>query len=301
MTAAKQTNPILLFEPENNPFQVIYVDITHRCQMACANCYLPNRSIPDMNVDKLYPLLNVLPRKTDIRLIGGEPTLREDLPTIIKHIAEAGHRPMLITNALRLSDLEYCRTLKDAGLEYAQISLNGFNDDKIYQIIDQMACAQKKMAAVKNCDAVGIGVSISSIIIKNLNPHIVGEIIEYSKSLKLPVRINFRNVGDLGRSMAGKIDNLSFDDLITLVSRHIGVSAEEMKQHMTSDNQLRYPFKLGTKRSDTIWIKLTDWNNYPLGVVDVDFIKDKNIKGRVTEDFKLAPFFEHVKLNEFGY
>jgi len=292
---------IITFEPSESPFEAIYVDITHRCQMACANCYLPNRLIPDMDVDRLYDVLRDLPAKTDIRLIGGEPTLRSDLIDIIKSISDLGHRPMLITNGLKLSNLQYCEELKEAGLAYAQISLNGFDDDSIYKIIDKMNCAQDKMRAIENCDQVGIGVAVSTILIKNINEHLVSKILTYMKKFKKSTRVNFRNVGDLGRSMASEIDNLTFDDLIQLTSQETNVSADEIKKYMSSPNQIRFPYKIGPKRSETIWIKLTDWQNYPLGVIDREVIIKNSVKGRISQDFKLVPFFEHVKLNEFGY
>lgn len=292
---------LITFEPSDSPFEAIYVDITHRCQMACANCYLPNRVIPDMDVEKLYDVLRNLPGKTDIRLIGGEPTLRNDLVSIVRTIVDLGHRPMLITNGLKLSDLEYCKDLKEAGLAYAQISLNGFNDDSIYKIIDKMECAKQKMSAIENCDQVGIGVAVSTILIKNINDHLFSEIINYMKKFKKSTRVNFRNVGDLGRSMAGEIDNLTFDDLISLTSKETNVSMDEIKKYMSSPNQIRFPYKIGAKRSETIWIKLTDWQNYPLGVIDREMIIKNSVKGRISQEFKLVPFFEHVKLNEFGY
>ena len=54
------THPINLYyelEPEKNHFPVIYVDITHRCNMECANCFIPNREAPDMDKDRLYDVL----------------------------------------------------------------------------------------------------------------------------------------------------------------------------------------------------------------------------------------------------
>ena len=46
-----------IYEPEDNPFDLLLADITHRCNMECANCYIPNRHITDMDVDKLYKFL----------------------------------------------------------------------------------------------------------------------------------------------------------------------------------------------------------------------------------------------------
>ena len=40
-------------QPEENTFLNIVVDLTHKCNMECANCYIPNRDIPDLDKDRL--------------------------------------------------------------------------------------------------------------------------------------------------------------------------------------------------------------------------------------------------------
>ena len=40
-------------EPEDNYFTDVTADVTHKCNMECSNCYVPNRDIPDMDIDKL--------------------------------------------------------------------------------------------------------------------------------------------------------------------------------------------------------------------------------------------------------
>ena len=89
-------------EPEDNTFNLLMVDLTHRCNMECANCYLPNREILDMDVDKLYKFLNKLPKRVIVRLIGAEPTIRNDLPDIIRNEKRCGHQVSVTTNGLRL-------------------------------------------------------------------------------------------------------------------------------------------------------------------------------------------------------
>ena len=100
------------YQPENNPFQTIMVDVTHRCNMACKNCYIPNRDVPDMDVDWLAGILARLPRRARIRLAGAEPTMRADLPDIIRTVRRLGHTPLLLTNGLRISHRKYVRSLK---------------------------------------------------------------------------------------------------------------------------------------------------------------------------------------------
>ena len=99
-------------EPEDNTFSNIVIDLTHRCNMECANCYIPNRDVPDLDKDKLYQFLAKLPARTYIRLIGAEPTMRDDLPEIITMVKKLGHRPSVTTNGLKLANRSYVKKLK---------------------------------------------------------------------------------------------------------------------------------------------------------------------------------------------
>ena len=50
------------FAPEQSPYDIVMVDVTHRCNMTCANCYLPNRVIPDMDARWLSSIFKRLRR-----------------------------------------------------------------------------------------------------------------------------------------------------------------------------------------------------------------------------------------------
>ncbi|MFZ3229643.1 MAG: radical SAM protein [Pseudobdellovibrio sp.] len=289
---------ILIYDAENSPFKTVYVDITHRCQMQCANCYLPNRLVPDMDIETLYRTVSLFPQKTDLRLIGGEPTLRLDLPDIIKNLCKLGHRPMLITNGLKLASSEYTKMLYDSGLRYAQISLNGLDDDSIYQITDKMKCAKEKMSAIQNCSDQGISVAIATILIRNINMHLFDKFIDLSIKLKKPARINFRNIGAIGRNLSEVVKNVSMEEMVQLLSLKIDLPEKIILNSKTANNQIRVPILKNVRRSQQVIVKLTDWSIY---AESKGRDTKSQIRGRITKDFKIAPFFEHVLENEFGY
>ena len=133
-----------IINPSDNYFETLMVDITHRCNMHCNNCYLPNRHIADMDIERLLECLKQLPKRTNIRIAGGEPTLRADLPNIISNIKQLGHRVVLLTNGLRLAQKSYVDSLHQAGLRHVYISLNGADNNHWYSQIDQLACAERK-------------------------------------------------------------------------------------------------------------------------------------------------------------
>jgi len=286
-------------EPRNNRFYSIIADITHKCNMSCSNCYIPNRAIPDMDKFKLFDLLKKLPFKCEIRLIGAEPTMRKDLPEIISKVKELNHRPVIVTNGLKLSNLEYVKTLKKAGLFVVNISLNGGNSNKIYQKTDGGAFANIKIKALQNLARTGFFINTNTILIRGINESVPLDIYNQLKSLKVKRAVmRFRNVGQLGRYAISKKGNYSFQELISLVARDFKLSENEIIKHNQIDgyrekNTILFPVRKG----QTIYIKITDWSPEKSSFPD----PNSQRRGRITSSFKIAPFFEHIKMNEFGY
>ena len=289
-------------EPENNHFYSLVVDITHKCNMRCLNCYLPNRKIPDMNKKNLFSLLSRLPMKCEIRLIGAEPTMREDLPEIISKVRELNHRPVLVTNGLKLSNLRYVESLKKAGLYIVNLSLNGGVNDEIYKKMDGQACSKIKLKALKNLIEQSFFINTNTILVKDVNETAPMEVFKILKKLKVKRAVmRFRNVAQLGRYMADKSENYSYKELYQFIAKLFNLDEQLfLKKYNTIDgykekNTMLFPLEKSALSS--IYVKITDWSpssaNFP----------DPNSKrrGRITQNFKIAPAWEHVKMNEWGY
>lgn len=292
------------FPPERNPFETVVADVTHRCNMACANCYVPNRAIPDMDIGRLEACLAALPRRVNLRLIGAEPTMRRDLPEIVSMVRRQGHRPVLLTNGLRLARKSYVRTLREAGLRHVVVSLNGADNDDWYEAIDAMRCAAKKLRAVENVVAQGMIVNTGTILVRGLNEDAVRRVHRFVSGLTPRHAVmRFRNIGALGRyDAAGEARNLSMAEMEALCAAAIGADAaalaswDRIKGERTPDGRL-FPVDLAARPGRGLWMKVTDWQANAEGCVDPDFLR----RGRITEDFRIAPFFDHVKANEGGY
>ena len=161
-------------EPENNTFQDVIIDVTHRCNMSCKNCYIPNREVPDMDMEKMLEAISKFPKRTMIRIIGAEPTMRKDLAEMITRIKQTGNRCTLLTNGLRLANDKYVKKLKQHGLRHCYLSMNGADNDDWYEAIDELRCATKKVQALTNLKhnkfVPGVKIPIKSKkIVKNNN------------------------------------------------------------------------------------------------------------------------------------
>ena len=292
------------FAPEENPFETVVADVTHRCNMACANCYVPNRDVPDMDIGRLEECLDALPKRVNLRLIGAEPTMRRDLPEIVAMVRRRGHRPVLLTNGLRLARDSYVRTLRDAGLRHVVVSLNGADNDDWYEAIDNMRCAAKKLRAVGNAVGHGMIVNTGAILVRGLNEAAVDRLYGFMTDLgPRHAVLRFRNIGALGRyDAAAEAGNLGMAEMEALCAAAIGVDAAALSawntiKGETSPDSRLFPVDLASRPGRGIWIKLTDWQANAEGCLDPDLRR----RGRITQDFRIAPFFDHVKANEGGY
>ena len=88
--------------------------ITYRCNNACAHCYNGRpRNYPELSTQEWYKILDDLWKIgiPHIVFTGGEPTLREDLPDLIRHAEQNGQITGINTNGRRLKDKEYLQSL----------------------------------------------------------------------------------------------------------------------------------------------------------------------------------------------
>jgi len=268
------------FLPEDSPFGTVFVDVTHRCNMACHNCYIPVRDLPDLPVAWILEHLARLPRRTRIRLVGAEPTVREDLPELIRQVRALGHIPVVLTNGLKLGRLAYVQKLKAAGLKTLHLSLNGGLRDDLYEAIDGMPCAARKLAALDNLIAERMNVTVGMILVPGVNDRHLPEFMAHL--LARGVRdIHLRSVGAIGRHMEGPPFTLDGLEACFRTALPAGLAAPELTDEAGSSRD----FKLGPTR-----VQLTAWPD--LG---------SSSRGRLTPDGYVEPMFESMIANEFRY
>ena len=67
-----------------------------------------------------------------LQYAGGEPTLRKDLPDITRKAKELGFTEVMVsTNGVKMSkSVEYCRELKEAGLNDSALHWDLVNTEK---------------------------------------------------------------------------------------------------------------------------------------------------------------------------
>ena len=294
--------------PEENTFMDIMVDITHKCNMTCKNCYIPNRDIPDMDLEKFRDFLSRLNGRCMIRIVGAEPTMSPQCVEFIESVFEFGHRCILLTNGLRLAHKSYVNKLHDSGLRHIYLSLNGVDNDDWYETIDEMRCAEKKVKALQNIRERKFILDTGTIIVPDVNEEAPSKLLElFDKNNINNALMRIKNVGQLGRYQTDLNENVKLDQLVKLCSEQMGVSEdyinsfrdEKLYGMYIEKNSILFPLREGNKILNRgRWVKITNWDTD-----NESGIPDPNSKrrGRVTENFMIAPVYEHIKMNEGGY
>jgi radical SAM protein with 4Fe4S-binding SPASM domain len=162
--------------------------VTYRCNNDCAHCYnARERNFPELNtddwkiiIDKLW-MLGV----PHIVFTGGEATLRNDLPELIRHAESNGQITGLNTNARRLSDMNYVNQLVDAGLDHVQITVESC-DEQIHDAMMQSKGAFKQtIQGLKNVLNSKLYVMTNTTMLKS-NVHKIPETLDFLAEVGVP-------------------------------------------------------------------------------------------------------------------
>lgn len=184
----------------------VLCEVTERCNLGCPVCFAMSeiKDRRDVSIEKLTEMFRAIidaGGPYPLQLSGGEPTVRDDLPEIIKNAKDMGFSHIQInTNGLRIAqDKSYLKAMKDAGADLIYLQLDGVSDD-IYRIIRGRDLAGIKRKAIENCVEMEIGVQFVPVIIRGINDREIGDIVRLAKEFMPTVRgIHFQPVSYFGR------------------------------------------------------------------------------------------------------
>ncbi len=126
--------------------------LTYRCNNACSHCYnARSRNFPELPTEKWLTIIDKLWEIgiPHIVFTGGEPTLRDDLPELIRYAEGKGQITGLNTNARRLGDEKFTEQLINAGLDHMQITFESINASVHDKMVCHTGAWQETLAGLK--------------------------------------------------------------------------------------------------------------------------------------------------------
>ncbi|MDP1997342.1 MAG: radical SAM protein [Gallionella sp.] len=123
--------------PDTNGLFLLAINLTKRCNLACAHCYMDAETLKqggegELATQEVRGLLeDIAGRSTEtmVVLTGGEPLMRPDLEELLAHGTELGLSMVVGTNGVALTD-KRVQSLKAAGAMGAGISVDSLDPQK---------------------------------------------------------------------------------------------------------------------------------------------------------------------------
>jgi len=269
---------LLQFSIDKNP--VIVWNITRQCNLKCVHCYAQAKATlqeNELSNAEGRRLIDDLSRMGVPVLLfsGGEPLMRPDMPELAEYAVQKGMRAVISTNGTLITR-DIARKLKNIGLSYVGISLDGMKDinDKFRGMDGAYDMA---LAGIENCKEAGIKVGLR-FTINRFNVNDIPAIFDLLEEREIP-RICFYHLVYAGRGSEMVKDDLSLEDtrkavdLIMDRTRRLH-DAGKPKEVLTVDNHADGPYvylrllKEDPKRAAEVMelLKMNEGNNSGRGI-----------------------------------
>jgi len=185
------------------PLRSLRLSVTDRCNLRCQYCmpeedylWLPRADL--LTCEEMCTLVSVFTTLgvDKVRLTGGEPLLRRDVPTLVGMLA---HNPQirdlaLTTNGVLLAD--QVQALYDAGLHRVTVSLDTLKPDR-FKALTHRDLHARVLEGIETVVRVGFtGLKLDTVVMRGCNDDELVDLIEYGKRLGAEVRfIEYMDVG----------------------------------------------------------------------------------------------------------
>jgi 7,8-dihydro-6-hydroxymethylpterin dimethyltransferase len=185
------------------------VEVTSRCNLNCPVCFADSGgSAPDPDpatLDHMFARIMARTGGCNLQLSGGEPTVRADLPRIIRSARAAGFTFIqLNTNGILLAeDSDLAPRLRDAGLSSVFLQFDGVHDE-VFATLRGRKLFDCKCRAIDNLTKAGLAIVLVPTIMRGVNTDQVWDIVRFGLDHQPHVRgVHFQPISYFGRFPSG--------------------------------------------------------------------------------------------------
>ena len=201
----------------------VLLELTQRCNLRCPVCFASageQAAPPDPTSESIaaqFDWLMAHGGPYNIQLSGGEPTMRDDLPDIIRMGKAKGFTFFqLNTNGVRLArEAGYAEKLKEAGLNTVFLQFDGLRDE-IYIALRGRPLLTEKLRAIKSCGSAGLGVVLVPTVTPGVNDKELGNLLRFAEKHMPEVRgVHFQPISYFGRhQLPGENERITIPRLL---------------------------------------------------------------------------------------
>ena len=195
MTTTPETSRPKLIDGMGRTIVNLRISVTDRCNFRCTYC-MPADNVEFMDrsnllsFEEIQRVAQIVSRMgiNRLRLTGGEPLMRKNLPVLIKMLNEVDGIDdiAMTTNAYFLKD--QAQSLKDAGLKRLNVSLDAL-DPKKFRDVNRRDCLQSVLDGLDTARQVGFkSIKINAVAVRNFSETEIMSLIEMGRSDGFEIR-----------------------------------------------------------------------------------------------------------------
>lgn len=186
------------------------ISLTDRCNLRCTYCmphhcgakditFMPRGAL--LQFEEIYRVAQIAVRLgvIKIRLTGGEPLLRADVPALVRKLKTLPelHDLALSTNGFLLS--KYAEALKQAGLDRVSVSLDSLDNSVFGQMNGLGISNEEVLNGIKTASQAGLNpIKINVVVQRGVNESTLVSLAEYFRHTGCIVRfIEYMDVGTM--------------------------------------------------------------------------------------------------------
>ena len=195
MNTAPETSRPKLIDGMGRTIVNLRISVTDRCNFRCTYC-MPADNVEFMDrsnllsFEEIQRVAQIVSRMgiNRLRLTGGEPLMRKNLPVLIKMLSEVDGIDdiAMTTNAYFLKD--QAQSLKDAGLKRLNVSLDALDPEK-FRDVNRRDCLQSVLDGLDTARKVGFkSIKINAVAVRNFSETEIMSLIEMGRSDGFEIR-----------------------------------------------------------------------------------------------------------------
>ena len=217
----------LLRDPHGRVHESLRISVTDRCNIRCFYCMpdVPDWHQPRTDVLTFDEIERVVRRAAaagvrKLRLTGGEPLVRKDLPVLLRRVAAIPgiDEVALTTNGALLSN--QASDLYAAGVRRINVHLDTLDRDR-YRTITRRDELGRVMAGLDAARGTGLSIKINAVMVKDFSEPDLPALARFGRENGIEVRfIEFMPLDAGGLWENGKV--LPMDDMLRILREEVG-------------------------------------------------------------------------------
>lgn len=232
------------------PLRDLRISVTDRCNFRCRYCmpeeifgsdysFLPDDKILSFDeIERLARIFVSLGVKK-LRITGGEPLLRKDLPTLIKRLNQINgvEDIALTTNGSLLK--KFASDLFNSGLSRVTVSLDSLDEERFAYMNGNRSKVQTVLEGMQAASEAGMKVKVNMVVQKGKNDQDIIPMAQYFKEKKYTLR--FIEYMDVGNSNAWKLDEVvSKQEILKIIHEAMPIEPVLANYHGEVASRYRY-------------------------------------------------------------